>query len=279
MALVLLLPSCRLEKIYDGGGRIKVAISGIDGGKVQFNLYDAESGKTAYRTFFGQNGGYIAAPAPGVYSAVAWTMDAARTRINYADNFNLVTAQTPFVEKSSSAAAVGPDAVWVWNSAKVEIPVLPEPDGEYTINVNMIPVTETWHIDVHGVEGLENFSGAEFILDNQYQEKYLKNFSRGKIGALVSSGFHDRDRETVSCRFETFGVPPDGRIRASIDIHSTGGYTHSTTADVTQQMRDTANTARIISIYFETTLFPPQQGGLAPSAQEWDSDLEIIDII
>lgn len=274
--------SCFRDPILDesGGCRVHFSVDGGDEpeGRICLCLFDKLSGKQVFRNFYGAEGGAVRSVTAGEYRAAAWTMDSDRTIISHQNDWNLLSAGSICLKTSPDRIYSAPDHALVFSSGDICIPHVEEAGGPYVIEADLRPVTQEWRIEIEGIKGIENFQGAVFLISGQVCELNFNEWEPSGECTLSESGYADRESGLVICRFGTFGTS-GGRISIRSEIRATNGFSHVFTSDVTDQMLNCRSGERIIRLRFETTLHPPVQGGLSPTADEWTENKERMDII
>ena len=245
--------------------------------RLQFTLYDAETEREVYRTFMGKEGGYLYSVRPGTYKVAVWSMNSACTSITYSDRYDLLTAESRIVQETPTRVMVSPDGVYAYSCEEFTVPYLTEEDEPAVFTFRLEDVVDIWNIEVDGLRGLENYVGSSFFISNQVQELYFKDWKPNGTAVVKASG--EVMESLVVCRFGTFGMEQDAAVTVLVRILARDGFVHEKTVDVTPQIKDPGNSAHVIRIPFEAELHPLEQGGLLPSADEWDENTQIIDLM
>lgn len=245
--------------------------------RIRFTLYDVDTEKEVYKTFMGPEGAYLHSVRPGTYKIAVWTLSSKVTSVTYTDRYNLLTAESKLAQESPLRVMVAPDHVFAYSSESIEVPHVTELDGDVVFTIPLKSVVEDWRIEVENVRGLENFTEASFYIYNQVQELYFKQWRRS--GTVVDRAEGKVEGAMIVSEFGTFGMPEDEKVSIVVKILAQNGYVHQKTVDVSDQVRDPKNTGRIIKINFDTELNPLEQGGLLPSAEEWNENVDNIDLI
>lgn len=291
--LMALLSSCILtgcykrEPIYDEVSKYTVRFE-VDSasvlhmmprslGRLQLSLYDPSTEKEVFKMFFSENGGNLYSIYPGKYKIAVWSMNSDYTSVTYTDRFNLLTAESMTTQETPVRVIAAPDHVFAYSNEEFEIPYVTEDDPDVVFTIPLKSVIDTWRIEVEDVKGLENFQEANFFIYNQAREIYLKQWRRS--GSAVDKASGKVEGDLVVSEFGTFGMPEDERVSVVVKILAQNGFVHEKTIDVTEQIKDPENTRHIIRIQFDTTLNPMEQGGLNPSAEEWNENIDRIDLL
>lgn len=277
----------KLEPIYDEVSRYSVRFETDKAsvlymmpesiGLLQLSLYDQNSEREVYRMYLGEEGGALRSVEPGTYRIAVWSMNSDYTSVTYTDRFNLLTAESMTTQETPIRVTAAPDHVFAYSSEEFVIPYITEDEDDVVFTIPLKSVIDTWRIEVEDVKKLENFSAASMFIYNQTREVYFKGWKRSGTAVNRSSG--KVEGELVTSEFGTFGMPEDERVSVAVRILAQNGFVHEKTVDVTEQIRDPQNTEHVIRIQFDTTLNPLEQGGLKPSAEEWDENIEKIELL
>lgn len=246
-------------------------------GLLQLSLYNPDNEREVYRMYLGEEGGALRSVEPGTYRIAVWSMNSDYTSVTYTDRFNLLTAESMTTQETPIRVTAAPDHVFAYSNEEFVIPYVTDDDDEVVFTIPLKSVIDTWRLEVEGVKGLENFSAASMFVYNQSREIYFKGWKRS--GTAINRASGKVESNLVTSEFGTFGMPEDERVSIAVKILAQNGYVHEKTVDVTEQIRDPQNTKHIIRIQFDTTLSPLEQGGLKPSADEWDENIEKIELL
>lgn len=258
----------------DSAGLLHMMPENIE--RIRFSLYDPDTEKEVFMTFFSGKGGYLYSVEPGTYKVAAWSMNSDYTSVTYADRYDLLTAESMTVQQTPVRVIAAPDHVFAYSSEEMTIPYVTEDDAEVVFPLPLKSVVDTWRIEVENVKGLENFSSANFFISNQTREIYFKQWKRS--GSAVSRAFGRVEGDKIICEFGSFGMGEDEKVSVIVRILAHNGSVYEKTFDVTNQINDSRNTGHIIKIQFDTTLIPLEQGGLQPSAEDWNENIDVIDL-
>lgn len=245
--------------------------------RIQFSLYDPCTEKEVFRTYFSEKGGNLYSISPGTYKVAAWSLNSDYTSVTYTERYNLLTAESKTVQETPIRVTMAPDHVFAYSSEEIIIPYVTEDDPVAVFDIPLKSITDIWRIEVEDIEGLENLSEASFFIYNQVRELYFKQWERN--GSAVDKASGKVEGNLVVSEFGTFGMPQDEKVCILVRIVAQNGFVHEKTVDVSEQIRNPENSGHIIKIRFGTTLNPPKQGGLQPSAEEWSGNIDKIDLM
>lgn len=278
---------CQREPIYRETGQYAVRFT-VDSESVlymmpekleliQLSFYDIENDKEVYTTYMDADGGYLYSIRPGMYKLAAWTLNSDYTSVTYTNKYSLLTAEPKTVQETPMRVIVAPDHVFAYSSGTMEIPYIAEGDEDVVFTLPLKSVIDTWRIEVEGVEGLENFSDANFFVYNQARELYIGGWMCS--GSAVDRSAGKVEGDLIVSEFGTFGMPEDEKVAVVARILAQNSLVHELTVDVTDQIRNPENKDHIIRICFDTKLNPLEQGGLLPTTEEWNEHTDHMDLI
>lgn len=245
---------------------------------VQVLFYDPASGKKINETYMSPEGGYLYSILPGNYDIVAFTMGSDRTDITYTKDLNLLSAETKILQSTPVRIINAPGHVFTGVAGGVMIPHLSEADAPFVLKLSLRSICDSWRMIITGVEGLEYATSVSVYVFNQREEILLKDMTRTGNCAIRASGKAVLSEGILESEFCTFGMIAEGATTARVVIESQSGKTYSKDFDISEQTRDQNNSTHTITVEFPLKLLPLKQGGLDPSADEWDSNHEFIDI-
>jgi len=279
--------SCQRDPIYDSVSKYRFEFD-IDENVlycdppktelIQVLFYDPQTGKKIDETYMSPDGGYLYSIQPGYYDIVVFSMGSDRTDITYTKDLNLLTAETKTLQSTPVRIINAPGHVFTGAAGNVMIPHLSEADSPFILRFPMKSICDSWKIMITGVEGLEYASSVWVYVFNQREEILLKDMTPTGSCAIRASGKALPSEGVLESQFCTFGMINDGQPTVKVVIEAQDGRTHSMDFDVTRQVWDESNSSHIITVDFPTKLLPLKQGGLDPSADEWDDNHEFIDI-
>lgn len=279
--------SCTRDPIYDEVSRYRINFEFPDSvlylrpvmpELIEVLFFDPATGKKVDETYMAPQGGYLYSFTPGTYNVIAFALGPSRVSVNYPKDFSLITAETNLIQSSPVRIINAPEHFFVGTTTPAEFPFLSEADPPYTLTIPMHSLCDSWNVTVTGIRGLQYASSLNLYVFNQAEEVALRDLSRQGISAISVSGRADLQKGTAEYPFCTFGMSPDGQILIRVVIEAQDRQTHSREFDITSQVRDPLNTGHLIVVDFPTELSPMIQGGLDPSADEWDDHHEFIDV-
>jgi|GEM_PF-5399956 len=284
---LLSLLSCQRDPIYEAVSRYRFEFdieddvlycSAAEPELIQVMFYDPQTGKKIDETYMSPGGGYLYSFQNGCFDIVAFTMGADRTDITYTKDLSLLTAETKVIQNSPVTVINAPDHVFAGVLRSVTIPCLSEADPQFILTIPLKSVCDSWKVCVTGVKGLENASSAYMYLTNQTMEVLLKEWEPQGNCSIKAAGKVDVQKGIIEIPFCTFAMGKDGKTTLRVMIEANDRRVHSMDFDVTAQVTDPENTSHIITVDFPTELLPMTQGGLDPSADEWDENHQFIDV-
>lgn len=286
VSLLALSVGCSRDPIFDEVSKYRVDFDIRDNALwcrkaspelIQVMFYDPASGKKVYETYLSPEGGYLYSITPGRYNIVAFAMGDGATDIEYSRDFNLLSARTKTIQTKPETVINAPDHLLVGTLTPVDIPYLSEADPLFRMTIPMSSICDSWKVVVKGVKGLEYTSSVSMYVYNQKAEVPIRTMQAEGSSALSTKGAPNLSEGTLEIPFCTFGMN-DGGISVRISIESLDRQVHTAVFDVTDQVTDTSNDNHVITVEFPVELLPPIQGGLDPSADEWDDHHEFIDV-
>lgn len=245
---------------------------------IEVLFYDHATGEKVHETYLPPEGGSIRSVTPGEWDIVAFTMGSERTRIGYTRSLGLISASTSLVQRSPQRICESPDHVFVSTLKDVTVPQLTSDDPPFTIGIPLLPLCDSWRVEISGITGLEYAAGITLYVYDQAEEVSLSDMQTEGSCAIVRTGYVEGDLAVIP--FCTFGMPPDGeQVLVQAVIESQDGQRHSCSADVTSQVRSPLRRDHIIRLDWSEELQPLVPGGLDPSADEWEDSSETVDIM
>lgn len=277
--------SCSREPIYDEVSKYRFEFSlpeqvlWCEPGEpelIQVLFYDPETGRKVDETYMSPAGGYLYSVEPGNWNIVAYTMGSTRTQIDYDRDFALLTAHTSLIQSSPLRVVNGPDHIFECTLPGQYIPQLSEADEPFVLNIPLRPLCDSWRVEVSGIEGLNYASSVSLLVFNQAGEVRLSDMGRSEWCAIRATGSVQGSLAVIP--FCTFGMPTEGSVSIRVVIEAEDGQKHSHDFDVTAQIRSPLKRDHVIRVDYPVELLPLIQGGLDPSADEWEGHRETIDI-
>lgn len=287
MLSLLSVLSCQRDPIYDAASKYRFEFdidddvlfcNAVKPELIQVIFYDPQTGKKLDETYMSPEGGYLYSFQTGCYDIVAFTLGAERTDITYTKDLNLLTAETKVIQSSPATVINAPDHVFAGVVRQASIPCLSEADPQFVLTIPLKSVCDSWKVEVRGVKGLQYASSASLYLGNQGKEILLKEWKTNGNCTIKATGKVDVERGVIEIPFCTFAMGKDGQVTARLLVEGQDRKVRSGEFDVTSQVRDSTNSSHIITVDFPIELQPMTQGGLDPSADEWDENREFIDI-
>lgn len=280
--------SCRREEIYDLVSKYRIEFEFVENiryddpglpQKICVVFYDVSSGKKVYETYSGSDGCYLYAITPGTYDIIAYALGTQRTHVTYVNDFNLVTAETNVIANGALKTVSSPDHLYAGVVRNCRIPYLSEGDPDFFLKFNLSTVCDDWKIIIDGVRNLEYASSIDIFIDSQWKEHYL-GLNKKEGGCILNLRGKKENivGESIVIPFETFGMMQDVSVKMEVKIMAADGQKHYGVFDISDQVFDPLNMKHIIRAYFDTELKPLTQGGLDPSADDWDENRTTIGI-
>lgn len=225
----------------------------------RLDLFDRQTGKTAYTDYLSAEGGYIY-PRPGTYDFVVYNIDTESTIVRNQDEKATVEAYTNLIPdflKSQMGAFLGsreeyhkqlaavrgeaskspitkdpvvegterivnePDYLYVGEIDALEIPAfdIDEP-GEIVLDVDVSSVVETWSISVGTFEGLQWVSSITALITGQVASHYIGTRQKSEEVVTILFDMQKNDQEKrVKGYFNTFGKNPLYSSFLSLDLN------------------------------------------------------------
>lgn len=237
-------------------------------------LYDPESHRDV-RNMYAYPTGYETSVIPGNYDIAAYVSEKTSTKVGYEHDLSLLTAYTETTGDSEDGKViVAPSHLLYGQLDGYRVPYVSKDEGIWDIDIPMSSPFDSWRVVVTGIENISYASKIQFYVTGQYKEMELKE--RKGIGRAVIgfTGRADLAAGTIDTPFVTFGMIPGERCLVQLQIYDRAGYHFQTTVDCTGQTLDPMNRMHILTFDFPATLQTMAQGGLDPTADEWDAHYE-----
>ena len=283
----VMLGSCTREPIYEEVSGYRIDFE-IDNDVLhcqsalpelfQVMFYDCTSGKKVYETYMGSTGGYLHAFNPGRYDVVVYGMGENKASVEYTKDYSLLSIETKVFQNSPLRIVNAPDHLLLGVLPQTDIPYRSEADPEFRLTVPLQSVCDSWKVCVHGIKGLQYSSSARLVVNRQVQRIEVDGMKREESGPIILMRYSITDNDVLEMPFCTFGMPDEEDVIIHIELEAQDRKIHTADFNVTDQIRDPKNVSHILDVLMEVELQPMVQGGLDPSADEWDPHHEQIDI-
>lgn len=244
----------------------------------QVMFYDCESGKKVYETYMGSEGGYLHAFNPGRYHVVVYGLGGNKASVEYTKDFKLLSIETKVFQNTPMKIRNAPEHLLMGALTEIEIPYRSEADPEFILTVPVASVCDSWKVCIHGIKGLQYSSSARLVVNRQVCGIEVDGMKKDDIGSIISMSYDIVGNEVLEMPFCTFGMPDEGAVTIRVELEAQDRRVHTAEYDITSQVRDQQNISHIINVQMDIELQPMVQGGLDPSADEWDPHHEHIEI-
>ncbi len=237
-------------------------------------FYDVTTGKRIYETWANPEGTDMTI-TPGQYHIVAYSYRNDATKYSYESDLKLLTVSTAATRATSGQKVINaPDHFFYGVLHDGEVPYVAVEDPAYEIVIPMSSPLDSWRVIVTGVKGLKNNRGIAFYITHQYEDILLSDMIREGDAILQFSGRVDSSLENIDTAFNTFGMVPGQTYTLQIQIKDAAGLTYIHSEDITGQVLDPDNKEHIITLHYDVSLLEMVQGGVEPSAEEWEESYE-----
>lgn len=259
---------------YDIDKSVRYNASKGDVEMLWLRFYDVNTGKRIYETWAHPDGTDLSI-TPGLYHIVAYSYRNDATKFAYEYDMNLLTAETESVRAATGQTViVAPEHFYYGELKDYSVPYVAVEDPAHEIVIPMKSPLESWRVIVTGVKGLRNSRGITFFLTHQRQDLLLSEMKGEGDVILQFGGRIDDALVNIDTAFNTFGMVPGMSYTLQVQMKDASGMTYVHSEDVTAQILDPDNRDHKITFNYDISLLEMAEGGVDPSAEEWEDYYE-----
>lgn len=291
---VSVVSACRRDPIFDERSDYRVVISPVYDmlyerpekvpSLFRVLFYDTQSHNLESANTVGGSGGYLYNIHPGVFDILIYNYTLNRTKVTHEENLSLIQAGTSILSYRETPVVETPDHLFVQRLEKVTIPHLSSLDGPFILQCEPSSVVDSWILIVDGIKGLRNADCIDINISGQAQNSFIARSEGNRINNVnVTISFKaqcDYAKGLICTPFTTFGKIADERAELELDIRivGSGGEVYSCKTDVTDQFDNPENIRHEIRATFDITINERRDGGMNPYAEQWNQDIDIIEL-
>jgi len=303
LLVVCVLSSCQREPLYnlksDYQLRVKIDTTGLYGtysaGIMAIYLYDPETDRSVYNTYSSNmehldDGlymtSYLTGLSKGNYKMLVYNFDTKNTKIENPDRWSRAYARTNIIDYSNDTPIIyAPDPLFVASDSDLEVPAVYRGDDVYVIESVATPIVDNYKIEIRGVHNLPIATSITIYVSGQVtsaglcdgepiQDKAILALS-GTPEYRVSGEVND---SLIVASLNSFGKLENAeRCYLTLLVGAPNGAVYYGQTDVTQYITD-ENISAVIPVEFDITVEPRKDGGVVPSADEWNDEVHAIDL-
>lgn len=293
LSVTACLSACKRIELSDSAYNYKASIDtqysqlynipAPDKGPKQYRIlfYDPETEILKASCIVGRDGGSLYNLLPGVYNIVVYNYEHNNTKISYEESSSTIIANSTVIGYDGMPVVNSPDHLYVQTFDEVNVPYLTGNDEAWVLNCKPSSIVESWLLYIDGIKGLENAQIIDCYVTGQADGAYLYPAEVSLTQcSIFFKGETNLEKGVIETPFNTFGKLAEAaaKLQLNLIIEGSGGDTYICKADVTDQFDDPENTEKIIRATFDITIKPRQDSGFNPSAEEWEPEVEIIDL-
>ena len=278
---------------FDARPALRDKVAGKAPELVRACFYDAVSHELVKEDFLPAEGGFVDIPA-GVYDVLVYGLGTEVTQVSGTETrgggyaFTSPTGSRVKMQGVSGKAddedgadeqpvVYEPDHLFVGRIAGAVVPVHANDDETVILSAGMSRLSESWILEVAGVEGVERILRAEVYLTGQAADRYLWD---GRTSNDAHALGFEMEIDVAGGRlfavFNTFGKYPqlDTDVIVNLLVTTANGSRIRYVYDVTDQWFNPDNAAHRIVVE-EPAEIPGddyQGGGFDPIVNDWDGE-------
>lgn len=285
-----IFPSCERDIIYNWKSGCQIVISPVydmlydrpEKAPSLFRvlLYDPVSHNLVSSNMVGGCGGNLYNVRPGTYDILVYNYTLNKTKVTHEENLSLMQAGTPAIAYKATPIVQTPSHLFVEKFDDVVIPHLTDNDEPFVIHSKPRSVIESWILIIDGIKGLRNADYIDIYISGQSQASFIAKDAGSRANnvnaTICFQAVCDYEKGLICTPFTTFGKIPDERVKLELNIRivGSGGEVYSCSEDVTGQFDNSDNLRHEIKATFDVTIEGRHDGGMNPSAEPWDPDVD-----
>lgn len=301
--VALLLVSCKPIHLYRPESdiylklkiyfRTKAAV--VEPEQVRVCFYDIQTHAKVNETLLPLEGGFIEIPA-GSYDAIAYSLAPQVTKVDGIEarsTLRAYTNETGIMMKVTKSDGGGtqnvsvyqePDDIYTGRLENMLIPVHSDEDRTLVLEMDMVNLVETWHLEVRHVQGIRNIASTQVYVTGLTPAKYAWDMRVPNVDtAIPFPAQSDVENSCLKATFNIFDRSPSPGVASwlNIIVTDTAGNQFLWVYNVTDQFDNPDNTDHLIIIDDDAMVVPDDPGdvgGFSPIVDEWGTVIIPINI-
>lgn len=246
-------------------------------------FYNVETMELEAEEFLPAEGGFVVVE-PGTYNVFIYGMGTESSQISGIDYLNTTYVTTSATGMRVSMAGINtkgatdydifhePDHLFAYKQENFVVTRHSASGAPLLIDANMKSLVKTYSLRLSNVEEIERIAKVEVIVTGQTPGFYVWDgrYPENRRSAVSAPCLVDRERNTISTIFNSFGRLPGEPVFAYLLITDYQGHTFQIIYDITDIIEDPSNP--IIEIDDPITI-PDTEGGFTQEVDEWDVEI------
>ena len=246
-------------------------------------FYNVETMELEAEEFLPAEGGFVVVE-PGTYNVFIYGMGTESSQISGIDYLNTTYVTTSATGMRVSMAGINtkgatdydifhePDHLFAYKQENFVVTRHSASGAPLLIDANMKSLVKTYSLRLSNVEEIERIAKVEVIVTGQTPGFYVWDgrYPENRRSAVSAPCLVDRERNTISTIFNSFGRLPGEPVFAYLLITDYQGHTFQIIYDITDIIEDPSNP--IIDIDDPITI-PDTEGGFTQEVDEWDVEI------
>lgn len=246
-------------------------------------FYNVETMELEAEEFLPAEGGFVVVE-PGTYNVFIYGMGTESSQISGIDYLNTTYVTTSATGMRVSMAGLTtkgatdydifhePDHLFAYKQENFVVSRHTASGAPLLIDANLTSLAKTYSFRLNNIEEIERIAKVEVIVTGQTPGFYVWDgrYPENRRSAVSAPCLVDRERNTISTIFNSFGRLPGEPVFAYLLITDYQGHTFQIIYDITDIIEDPSNP--IIEIDDPITI-PDTEGGFTQEVEDWDVEI------